>query len=149
MTVEQLRKAQYSKPFQPFDICLADGQRIPVPSREFLWLPPQASRTFIAFRTPEAYQIVDLLLVTSLDFMNGRAATPEQSPPKRVRRDGSPTIRARSAKLRESGRGRPGYSRAGLRPVVRASVPARREVGRASVPGSESSGAGLRARYAR
>jgi hypothetical protein len=30
MTVEQLRKAQENKPFRRFDICLADGQRIPV-----------------------------------------------------------------------------------------------------------------------
>ena len=73
MTVEQLRIAQEAKPFQRFDICLADGQRIPVPSNEFLWMPKKASRTFVVFRTPEAYQIVDLLLVTSLDFLNGRA----------------------------------------------------------------------------
>lgn len=72
MTVDQLRIAQDSKPFQPFEICLADGQRIRMPSNEFLWMPKKASRTFVVFRTPEAYQIVDLLLVTSLDFLNGR-----------------------------------------------------------------------------
>ena len=68
MTVEQIRLAQRAKPFQAFDLCLADGQRIPVTSSEFLWLPEQASRTFVVFRTPEAYQIVDFPQVTSLDF---------------------------------------------------------------------------------
>jgi hypothetical protein len=39
-------------------------------------MPPKASRAFVVFHTPEAYQIIDLLLVASLDFMNGRARRP-------------------------------------------------------------------------
>jgi len=68
MTVEQLRLARQTRPFKPFDICLADGQRIPVPHPDFLFAPPEAFRTFVVYRNPEAYQIVDLLLVTTLDF---------------------------------------------------------------------------------
>lgn len=60
--------AVVAKPFQPFAIRPADGQRIPVASSEFIWMPKGASRTFAVYQEPEAYQIVDLLLVTALDF---------------------------------------------------------------------------------
>ncbi len=73
MTVEQLRTAQEAKPFRRFDICLADGQRIPVPQQDFLWMPREASRTFVVYHEKEAYQVIDPLLVTALDFGNGRS----------------------------------------------------------------------------
>jgi hypothetical protein len=73
MTIEQLRKALHARPFRRFDICLADGQRFPVPHPECLLVPPQASRTFVVYSEPESYQVLDLLLVTALDFPGGRA----------------------------------------------------------------------------
>jgi hypothetical protein len=48
MTIEQLRKAVKSERFQPFTISLADGRRLRVPHPEFIWIPPEASRTFHA-----------------------------------------------------------------------------------------------------
>lgn len=80
MTIAQLRDAYQAEPFRPFEICLADGQRIRVPSTEFLLVPPKASRTFVVARDPEHYQVIDLLLVTTLDFGNGRGR------PRRYRR---------------------------------------------------------------
>jgi len=68
ITIEQLRAALQAKPFRRFDICLADGQRIAVPHQDFLWMPREASRTFVVYYKPEAYQIIDLSLVTALDF---------------------------------------------------------------------------------
>ena len=73
MTIEQLRLAQQARPFKPFDVCTADGYRISVPHPDFLWMPREASRTFVVYRDPEAYQVIDLLLVTALDFNNGRS----------------------------------------------------------------------------
>jgi hypothetical protein len=35
-------------------------------------MPEAASRTFIVYHDPEAYEVIDLLLVTALDFSNGR-----------------------------------------------------------------------------
>jgi len=70
VTVEQLRTAKDAKPFRAFDICLADGQRIRVRSAEFLWMPREAARTFVVYRKPEAYLVIDLLLVAALDFSN-------------------------------------------------------------------------------
>ncbi len=70
MTIEQLRRAKEGRPFQHFDICIADGQRIRVPHPEFLFIPPRAERTFVVAYGDETYQVVGLLLVTTLDFGN-------------------------------------------------------------------------------
>jgi hypothetical protein len=67
MTIEQLRAVYDSQPFRPFVIHLADGRDIPVPSREFL-SPAPNGRTFVAWRPDGAAHIVDLLLVTDLEF---------------------------------------------------------------------------------
>jgi hypothetical protein len=68
MTIEQLREAHQARPFKPFTICLADGRQIPVPHPEFLWSPPGASRTFVVATSNGTFRIVDLLVVSFLDF---------------------------------------------------------------------------------
>jgi hypothetical protein len=68
MTIEQLRAAREATPFKPFAIRLADGQAIDVPHPEFLLVTPIASRTFVVALSAESYRVIDLLLVTSLDF---------------------------------------------------------------------------------
>lgn len=74
MTIEQLRKAHQTRPFKPFTICLADGRGIPVPHPEFLLLLPKARRTFVIGTSDDTYRVVDVLLVTSLDFEDGKPA---------------------------------------------------------------------------
>lgn len=69
MTMDQLQDALSSQPFEPFTICVADGQRFPVPHREFVWIPPNQRRVIHVARTDRAGQhrlAVDL--VTSLSF---------------------------------------------------------------------------------
>ena len=73
MTMEQLRAAQHQKPFVPFTICVADGQRLFVPHQEFLHVPPGPARTFALWSDDGYYRILDLLLVTTLEFKNGQA----------------------------------------------------------------------------
>ncbi len=71
MTIDQLRRAAKAEPFKPFTVSLADGRRFFVPHQEFVWVPPQASRTFNVAGEGDDQSIVDLLLVTSIDFGNG------------------------------------------------------------------------------
>jgi hypothetical protein len=79
MTIDQLRKAVRQQPFRPFNICLGDGREIPIPHPECVMIGPEAARTFGVAGKGEDYRIIDLLLVTSLDFANGHM---EQTPHK-------------------------------------------------------------------
>lgn len=71
MTIERLRQAHKAEPFRPFTLSLADGRRGRVPSRENLWIPPRADRTFAVGSGEDDMSIHDSLLVISIDY--GRA----------------------------------------------------------------------------
>lgn len=75
MTYEELRRAVHTKPFHPFTLQMAGGRGIHVRSPEFVWLPPTQHRTFAVF-DGEAIELIDLLLVGSARFRNGRARRP-------------------------------------------------------------------------
>jgi hypothetical protein len=61
-----------ARPFQPFDVHLADGRSLPVGHPEFLALTPPG-RTIGIGLADGTIEIVDLLLVTSLKpHTNGR-----------------------------------------------------------------------------
>jgi hypothetical protein len=79
MTIEQLRELHQARPFQPFDIHLADGRTLTVRHPEFLSHTP-AGRTIAVSDTDETIEIVDLLLVVSLK--------PRRQPPTRRRGQG-------------------------------------------------------------
>ena len=76
MTIEQFRIAMTRRPFIPFMIHLADGDRLPVRHPEHIAMSP-GGRTVFVFGEGEACSIVDLLLVTRLDV---EAPLPSQSP---------------------------------------------------------------------
>ena len=65
MTTEQIRKLYHERPFRPFDIFLADGRRLSVPHQEFLSFSA-SGRTIVVSLPDDTFEIVDLLLVTSL-----------------------------------------------------------------------------------
>ncbi|MGL4515004.1 MAG: hypothetical protein ACRCT8_18115 [Lacipirellulaceae bacterium] len=73
MTVEQLRSAYRAEPFLPFVLHLADGRAIPVISREFIMTAP-SGRTIVVFQPDETMNVIDLLLVTDLEFKPGGGA---------------------------------------------------------------------------
>ncbi len=73
MTTEQLRRFHQAKPFQPFIIHLADGRRIAVDHPEMMAYKPN-ERTFAVW-SGGAYEVADLLLVTSLKHRNGHDRT--------------------------------------------------------------------------
>jgi hypothetical protein len=65
MTIDQLRKLHQARPFEAFDIHLADGRTIAVEHPELL-SQSTGGRT-IAVGVPDGtIEIIDLLLVTSL-----------------------------------------------------------------------------------
>ena len=67
MTIERLREAYHEQPFKPFVIHLADGREIPVLSREFIMTVP-SGRTIIVCQPDDRVNMIDLLLVTDLEF---------------------------------------------------------------------------------
>jgi hypothetical protein len=81
MTVEQVRKYYDAQPFRPFVMHLADGREIPVPHREFLALSP-TGRTVAVYTPDEAFDVVDLMLVTTLEFKAKNGPRRKQGPPR-------------------------------------------------------------------
>ncbi len=71
MTVEQIRKAHQSRPFKPFTLRTGGGREYHVPHPEFLFITPPG-RTIIVVDQDGAAELIDLLLVESLHFSNGR-----------------------------------------------------------------------------
>jgi hypothetical protein len=74
MTVERFREVISAKPFRPFTIHLADGQAIPVASKEFV-APSPSGRTIVVFQPDDRMNILDLLLVTNLEVEPATATT--------------------------------------------------------------------------
>jgi hypothetical protein len=73
MTIEQLRAMHQARPFQPFDIYIADGRTIAVEHPEFLSQSPQG-RTISVGMPDGTHHVIDLLLVTSIKpHANGSA----------------------------------------------------------------------------
>lgn len=73
MTIEQLRAAYKAQPFHPFVIHLADGREIPVLSPEFILTVP-SGRTIFVVQPDDTSHIIDLLLVTDLEFRPAEGA---------------------------------------------------------------------------
>lgn len=75
MTIERLRGALRAEPFRPFTILVTDGRTYRVAHPDFLLVSPKAERTFVVYdegsNDPEDYLVLDLLLVTGLEFGNG------------------------------------------------------------------------------
>jgi hypothetical protein len=65
MTIGQVRRMHQARPFQAFEIVLADGRSLPVEHPEVLAIPPPG-RTIIVALADGTFEVVDLLLVTSL-----------------------------------------------------------------------------------
>ena len=72
MTIEQLRVVSQARPFRPFTLHLADGEKLHVPHADFLSHSPNG-RTLIVYSEDDSFSIVDLLLVTRLEVHSGVA----------------------------------------------------------------------------
>jgi hypothetical protein len=72
MTIEQLKELHRARPFQPFRLHLVDGRSLDVLHPEAL-AHSESGRTISVAKPSDAFEIVDLLLVVSLEpIKNGR-----------------------------------------------------------------------------
>ena len=72
MTIEQLQATHQTRPFQPFDVHLADGRDFQVTHPEALAYSPKGRTIAIAI-SDKVIEVIDLLLVTSLTKGNGHS----------------------------------------------------------------------------
>ena len=72
MNVEQLQALQQANPFRPYRIHMADGRFLDVHHRDFVARSP-TGRIITVFNPDETFEIVDLLLVASLEILNGQS----------------------------------------------------------------------------
>jgi hypothetical protein len=69
MTIDQVRRLHQAQPFQPFRIHLADSRAIDVAHPELMAINEPGRTVVVAHEG--AFEIIDLLLVTSLEVRNG------------------------------------------------------------------------------
>jgi len=73
MAIEQVRKLHQARPFQPFRMHLADSRSLDVVHPELLAISEPGRTVIVVTGDESLYEVVDLLLVTSLEVLNGRA----------------------------------------------------------------------------
>ena len=67
MTVQRIHETLHKKPFQPFLIHMADGNSVVAHHPDQVASIP-IGRTMVVYQPNEAMSIIDLLLVSSLEF---------------------------------------------------------------------------------
>jgi len=72
MDLEDIREALHRQPFKAFDICLADGRRLPVRHPDFVAV---GKRRIIVVQPDDSSLFIEPLLIVSLDF-NGERSRP-------------------------------------------------------------------------
>lgn len=72
MTIQQLRAVLKAVPFRPFNLHMADGRSFPIPHPDFLIMSPTGRMGF-AFGNDDECSILDLLLMTEIEFSKGAA----------------------------------------------------------------------------
>jgi hypothetical protein len=63
--LEGVREALHREPFKAFDICLADGRRVPVRHPDFVAV---GKRRIIVVQPDDSSMFIEPLLIVSLDF---------------------------------------------------------------------------------
>ncbi len=67
MDLEGVREALHRRPFKPFDICTADGRRLPVTHPDSVAV---GSRRIFVIGPDDSYSFVELSVIISLDYTN-------------------------------------------------------------------------------
>ena len=70
---DQFRITLSARPFVPFTIRTADGERQPIPNASSAWAPPTGRLAFIALDDGSA-RIIDIRLITAIEFSAEDAA---------------------------------------------------------------------------
>jgi len=79
MTVEQLQAIQHAQPFRPYRIHIADGRNLDVHHPDFVARSP-TGRGAIVYKSDETFEVIDLLLVASLEVLNGQSQSEPRAP---------------------------------------------------------------------
>src|SRR5579884_250458 len=66
MKVDELKRAKDQRPFQPFEIRMADGRLVTVRQPDTLAWDPEVPRTAIALAEGGGWEVIDIALITSL-----------------------------------------------------------------------------------
>jgi hypothetical protein len=77
MTTEQLRDMLSVHPFRPFRVHLADGRALDIQHPEFVGFG--GGRTFVVYTRDDHFEVVDLLLVSSLEVIDGKSRRAAQT----------------------------------------------------------------------
>jgi hypothetical protein len=72
MQIRELQSVYRAQPFVPFVIHLADGRQVRVEHPELMALSP-TGRSAVVYGKDGAFEIIDVMLVTSLQVTNGEA----------------------------------------------------------------------------
>jgi hypothetical protein len=75
MTVDALTKILRAQPFRPFRIHMADGRNFLVEHQDFISRSP-SGRTVIVHSRDDSFEVLDMLLMSSLEVVNGQATKP-------------------------------------------------------------------------
>lgn len=70
MTIGHLRDVLKAQPFRPSRLHMGDGRALDVPHPDFVAVHP-TGRVAIVFGPKDQFEIVDLLLVTSIEVGDG------------------------------------------------------------------------------
>jgi len=80
MDLKSIRNALHEQPFRPFELCLADGRRVPVKHPEFVAMN---QRIVIVIDEESNTRILEPLLIVSLEPIAGKGKGGNGSPKKR------------------------------------------------------------------
>ena len=76
MSVEELRKCIVASPFVPFTLNIADGRRISVIGRDFIFVPPEKGRTVLVYQRGGEFDLLDAMLITGVSFESAATISP-------------------------------------------------------------------------
>jgi len=71
MRIDDLKRIHGAQPFRPFTIHVGDGRSFRVNHPEFLAQSP-SGRTVIVFGRDDAFEVIDLMLVPTIEVPNGQ-----------------------------------------------------------------------------
>ena len=70
MRMDELKTIHLAQPFRPFVLHMGDGRSLTVKHPDFLARSPNG-RTAIVFGDGDAFEVVDIMLVTGIEVPNG------------------------------------------------------------------------------
>jgi hypothetical protein len=77
MTAEALRQTIHATPFQPFQIRLPDGTRVPVPHPDFISV---GHRIAVVINPDDSYNSIDIALIVAIEHPAPATASGQTTP---------------------------------------------------------------------